>query len=349
MNTKIKVAIVGPTGYTGLHLIQLLLKHPHVELSYLASHREQLPNMADEYPQLLGLTEKENLQCKPIDADAIAKEADVAFLALPHKAAMAYAPKLLAAGLTVIDLSADYRLKSQTLYEEIYQTPHEDPEHLADAIYGLPELFRDQIPTNPEQPQLIANPGCYPTAAALAITPLIRAGLVKTNGIVISAASGTTGAGKSPSSLLHFPEQNESYFAYGEIGSHRHTPEIDQTLTTIAGHEIQTLFVPHLLPTDRGILESIYLDPTDSSITQAQLDQVFEDAYANEPFVRLRNTPPNIKHVRDTNFCDICVKLTPQGKIIVFSVIDNMIKGASGQAIQNMNRIFGLPETTGLI
>ncbi len=349
MNKNIKAAIVGPTGYTGLYLIQLLLRHPHAELSYLASHREVLPNMADEYPQLLGLTDKENLQCKPIDAQAIAKEADVAFLALPHKAAMAYAPKLLAAGLTVIDLSADYRLQSQALYEAVYQTPHEDPKHLADAVYGLPELFRDQIKVNSDTPQLIANPGCYPTAAALAITPLIIAGLAKKEGIIINAASGTTGAGKSPSALLHFPEQNESYFAYGEIGSHRHTPEIDQTLSTMTGEDIQTLFVPHLLPTDRGILESIYLDPTDKSITQAQLDKVLAEAYANEPFVRLRDTPPNIKHVRDTNFCDICVKLTPQGKIIVFSAIDNMIKGASGQAIQNMNRIFGLAETTGLI
>lgn len=343
MNT-IRAAILGPTGYTGYYLIELLLRHPQAKVSYLASAREELPNIADEFPSL---SKRCELACKPVNAGDMAKEADVVFVALPHKAAMSYIPKLLDAGLRVIDLSADYRLRDAALYETVYQTPHEDKANLAHAVYGLPELFRDKI----GGAELVANPGCYPTAAALGIVPLLQRSLVKSTGIVINAASGVSGAGKAPKPNLHFPEVNESYAAYG-AGNHRHQPEIEQTLSTIYGHAVNALFVPHLLPIDKGILETIYLDPKDEDVTEADLIEAYTDAYGNEPFVRVRKGYPNVKHVRDTNFCDVSVKLvgTPESrKVVVFSAIDNMIKGASGQAVQNMNVMFGLDEKLGLL
>ncbi|WP_432797612.1 N-acetyl-gamma-glutamyl-phosphate reductase [Poriferisphaera sp. WC338] len=345
---SIKASIIGPTGYTGFYLIDILLRHPEAELAYLASHRDELPDIREEFPQLLGRLDEDVAQCKPIDAERIADECDVAFLALPHRAAMAYAPKLLDAGLKVVDLSADYRLESQSLYEKIYETPHGDPENLDRAVYGLPELFRDAIP----EADLVANPGCYPTAAALGISPLLSHSLVKKEGIIINAASGVTGAGRKAAAHLHFPEENESYFAYGKIGGHRHQCEIEQTIGRVAGSEMHALFVPHLLPIDAGILETIYLQPATEDVTEEELFEAFEDAYKDEPFVRVIEKTPNVKHVRNTNFCDVTVRLTQQGDqqtIVVMSAIDNMVKGASGQAVQNMNLIFDLPETMGLL
>jgi len=347
-NIRTRAAIIGCTGYTGYYLVDLLLRHPLAEITYLASHRDALPDLRDEFPSLLGRLDPDVAQTRPIDFDAIAEEADVAFLGLPHMAAMAYAPKLLDAGLRVIDLSADYRLTSQALYEKVYNVKHEDPGNLAEAVYGIPELFRKDLPGA----TLVANPGCYPTAAALAIAPLLSHSLVKTDRIVINAASGITGAGKSPKPNLHFPEANQSYAAYGEIGGHRHQPEIGQTLSRVAGHKVEPLFVPHLLPVDRGILETIYLEPSDPDVTEEELIDAFVDAYSDEPFVRLRDTPPNIKHVVGTNFCDLSVRLATVGDtktVIVFAAEDNMIKGASGQAIQNMNAVFELDETLGLL
>jgi N-acetyl-gamma-glutamyl-phosphate reductase len=341
---SIRVAIVGPTGYTGLHLIQILLRHPGARLTYLASHRDELPDISEEFPQLLGRLPGEVAVCKPIDPQAIARAADVAFLALPHRAAMACAPQLLDAGVRVVDLSADYRLKDQATYERVYQTPHEDQANLAQAVYGLPELYRDEIP----DAALIANPGCYPTATALGVMPLLSRGLAKTQGIIINAASGVTGAGRKPGPRFHYPEHNLAFTAYGTIGGHRHQCEIEQTLGVIAGCEMHTLFVPHLLPVDQGIYATIYLDPVDPAITEEDLFEAFEDAYDDEPFVRVRVDLPNIRYVRDTNFCDVTVRLTC-GKIVVFSTIDNMVKGASGQAVQNMNLMFEQDETAGLV
>ena len=346
LNTR--AAIIGCTGYTGYYLIDLLLRHPRAEPTYLASHREVLPDLRDAFPALMGRLDEEVAQTRPIDFDAIAESADVAFLGLPHKAAMAYAPKLLDAGLRVIDLSADYRLSSQALYEDVYAVKHDAPRNLADAVYGIPELFRKNLPGA----TLVANPGCYPTAAALAVAPLLSHSLVRTERIVINAASGITGAGRSPTPALHFPEANQAYGAYGSIGGHRHQPEIAQTLSRVAGHAVQPLFVPHLLPVDRGILETIYLEPADPDVTEEELIDAFVDAYADEPFVRLRDTPPNIKHVVGSNFCDLSVRLTTQGDmktVVVFAAEDNMIKGASGQAVQNMNAVFEMDETLGLL
>lgn len=336
---SIRVAIVGPTGYTALWLIKLLARHPEVRVSYLAARREVLPHIAEEFPELLGVCD---LACRPIDYAAIGREADVAFICLPHLAAMEHVPPLLEAGVRVIDLSADYRLSDPQNYEKVYGHTHTDTANLANAVYGLPELNAAKLPGA----KLVANPGCYPTAAALGIGPLLAKGLVKSTGIVINACSGVSGAGKSPKPHLHFPEMNEAFMCYG-AGTHRHQPEIDQTLTKLTGQPVATLFVSHLLPVDRGIHETIYLEPAQDELTEDALYDVFEEAYADEPFIRIRLGFPNVKHVRDTNYCDIAVRVSG-GKVIVFSAIDNMIKGASGQAIQNMNLMFELDETAGL-
>ncbi len=342
----IRAAIVGPTGYTGLFLTELLLRHPGAALTYLASRREPPVDLRDEFPRLHGRLDDELAVSRPIDPQAIAAAADVAFLCLPHKAAMEHTPALLDAGLRVIDLSADYRLRDADVYERVYDTPHEDADRLGEAVYGLPELFRDQI----RGAQLVANPGCYPTAAALAVAPLIHAGLVSADRVIVNAASGVTGAGRKEKAHLHFPEQSQAYMAYGAIGGHRHQPEIEQTLEHAAGRPVPVLFVPHLLPIDRGILETIYLDPT-PGVDEARLMEAYHRAYADEPFVRVKRDPPNVKHVVDTNCCDLSVRLTgpaDRPTVVAFAAEDNMIKGASGQAIQNMNLMFGLDETAGL-
>lgn len=345
---KIRAAIVGPTGLTGYHLVELLRGHPQAELVYLASHRDELPDLRDEFPPLRGLLDEDVAQCRPIDPEAIARVADVVFLGLPHKAAMGYAPALLDAGLRVIDLSADYRLRDRALYESVYGVTHDDPDNLSSAVYGLPELFRKDLPGA----SLVANPGCYPTAAALAIAPLLSHSLVRPGGIAVFAASGTSGAGRAAKPATAFLSVNEAFGPYGVIGGHRHQPEIAQTLTHVAGKKVAPLFLPHLLPVDAGILETIVLDPADGDVSQADLYEAFADAYGAEPFVRVR-TPedvlPNVKHVAGTNFVDVSVRLTDDGKVVVFVAEDNMIKGASGQAVQNMNAVFELDETVGLI
>ncbi len=350
---SIRVAIVGPTSYTALYLMLWLARHPSAKITYLASHRNEQPDVFAEFPQLVGRLPND-LVSQPIDPAAMSEQADVAFLCVPHVAAMQYAPQLLDAGLKVIDLSADYRLTDAELYKRVYEHEHTDPTNLQRAVYGLPEFYADKI----KDATLLANPGCYPTAAILGIAPLLARSLVKPTGIIINAASGITGAGRAAKAHLHFPEMNESFLAYN-IGLHRHQPEIEQLLTRIKGEPVSALFVPHLLPLDRGILETIYLDPMDEDVTAEDLQEAMEDAYEDQPFVRLRESSPNVKHVRDTNFCDIAVKLCKPsgaaggtdgpGKVVVISAIDNMVKGASGQAIQNMNLMFGQDETAGLL
>ena len=340
----VRIAIIGPTSYTALWLMRLVLRHPQAELTYLASQRDELPDIAAEFPQLAG---RVTLPCQPIDPKAMAKAADVVFLCVPHVAAMQYVPPMLDAGLRVIDLSADYRLRDAAEYEQVYQHAHSDTANLAHAVYGLSEWFADDI----AKARLVANPGCYPTTAALALLPLLKADLIAPTGIIVNAASGVTGAGRSAKANLHYPEVNEGFVAYSP-GIHRHQPEIMQTLATLTGKAAAVLFVPHLLPVNNGILETIYADPASDSVTEAQLHTALEDAYADQPFVRVKKALPNVKDVRDTNCCDIAVKLVgPAGarKVVLFSTLDNMIKGASGQAIQNMNLMFNLPPTAGLL
>ncbi len=345
---NIRVAIVGPTGYTGLHLIELLLRHPNAAVTYLASRRQTPVNVVQEFAQLRGRLPDDVAVCRAIDVRAIAGESDVVFTCLPHVVAMQVVPTLLDAGLRVVDLSADYRFSDARVYEQTYHHEHSDLQNLSCAAYGLPELFREAL----SGAQLVANPGCYPTATALGVAPLVRSGMVRAKGMIVNAASGVTGAGRKAQLGRQFAEHNESFYAYGVIGGHRHQPEIVQVLSRVADQEVDVLFVPHLLPIDRGILATVYLDPVDDGITQEAVFEAFEAAYEDEPFVRVCDDPPNVKHVQGTNYCDISARVVVTGsgrKVVVFSTIDNMIKGASGQAVQNMNLMFDQDETSGLV
>ncbi len=334
----IKVAIIGASGYTGAESIEILLRHNKAELVYLSALPEECGAAADVFPRFKGRC---NLQIEPLDLDKLAGLADAALCCLPHKVSMGFVPKLLEAGLKVIDFSADYRLKDTAVYEKFYQVKHTDKSNLAKAVYGLPELFREEI----KGVDLVANPGCFPTAAILALAPLLEEGLIETDSIIVNAVTGISGAGKNPSNKFHFPNMNENLFAYG-IGSHRHAPEMEQVASQIAGADVQILFQPHAGPFDRGILSTVYCQPK-SKIDGKQLSSLYEKFYADEPFVQVCKDAPGVKDVAGTNYCHIfptCVK----GKVVIFSAIDNLVKGASGQAIQNMNIIFGLEETLGL-
>jgi N-acetyl-gamma-glutamyl-phosphate reductase len=334
----IRVAIIGASGYTGAESIRLLLQHNQAKLTYLTALPEECGIVNEVFPQFKGRC---SLEIEPLNLDKLSDLADVALCCLPHKVSMGFVPKLLKAGLKVVDFSADYRIKSTEVYEKFYQVKHTDPANLERAVYGLPELFRERI----KDADLIANPGCFPTGALLAITPLLKEDLVETDSIIVNAVTGISGAGRNPSSKFHFPNMNENIFAYG-IGSHRHMPEMEQIAGQIAGCDVQILFQPHAGPFDRGILSTVYCQPKQKASGE-QLLQLYNDFYANEPFVQICSDAPAVKDVAGTNYCHIfvtCVK----GKIVAFSAIDNLVKGASGQAIQNMNIIFGLEETLGL-
>jgi len=339
----IRAGILGPTGYSGLELIRLLLRHGEAEIAWLGGRREERPHIADIWPILRGTLD---MRCSVLDEDPL-PELDVAFVALPHTTAMSYVPKLLARGMKVVDISADYRLKDTATYKKWYKTEHTDPENLSRAVYGLPELFREDIPGA----ELVANPGCYPTAVELAVAPLLKNGLADENAlIIVDAKSGVSGAGRSPKPNLHFPEANECITAY-RVGEHQHTGEMLQTLERLSGCAPRFLFVPHLIPMDRGILTTCYVPLAKDSVgTTADLKEAFADFYAGETFVRVRtdDTVPTTKDVVGTNFCDIAVRVRG-GVAVVVACIDNLVKGASGQAVQNMNILFALPETTGLL
>ena len=335
----IRVAIIGASGYTGAESIEIILRHGEAELVYLTALPQECGAVEEVFGQLKGRCD---LQIEPLDFDKLRGTADVALCCLPHKVSMGFVPKLLDTGLKVIDFSADYRLKDTEIYEKFYEVKHTDTANLARAVYGLPELFREQI----KGAELIANPGCYPTGALLAVAPLLKEGLVETESIIVNAVTGVSGAGRNPSSKFHFPNMNENLFAYG-IGSHRHMPEMEQIASEIAGSDIQTLFQPHVGPFDRGILSTVYCQPK-GKISSEKLLKLYNDFYAGEPFVQIRSDAPAVKDVAGTNYCHIFVTCT-KGRIVSFSAIDNLVKGASGQAVQNMNIVFGLEETLGLV
>lgn len=336
--TKTKVAILGGSGYTAVELVKLLLRHPHAEIVAVSSRQEE--HIADLHPALLG---RIDIRCKPYDAAELRElGVEVAFGCLPHGTSMESIPPLLAAGIRVIDLSADYRIRDAAVYEQWYKEVHHDAANLAHAVYGLPEVYGSYI----AGAKLIANPGCYPQTAILGLAPLAANKLIELSGIVIDSKSGVSGAGRTPKLTTHFPECNESVSAYS-VGSHRHTPEIEQALSDIAGAPVSVIFTPHLMPMDRGIFSTIYATPT-RAVTEAELVELYRGYFADKPFVRVRANPPSTKDTVHTNFLDVCVKVV-RGKVVVLAAEDNLIRGASGVAVQNFNRMFGFDERTGLL
>ncbi|WP_169974914.1 N-acetyl-gamma-glutamyl-phosphate reductase [Tautonia rosea] len=337
------VAIVGASGYTARELIQLLLRHPGSRIRMATSRKDEAPKLDALHPSLAG---RIDLACEPFDPDRVAEVAQVAFLALPHGASMAAVPELRRRGLRIIDLSADYRLNDETVYEDWYDHPHTDPSGLREAIYGLPELYRDAIPSAP----LIANPGCYTSTAILALAPLVAQNLIERSGIIIDAKSGVSGAGRSPKLTTHYPECNESLSAYG-VGRHRHTPEIEQILTdvgqAVSSDPVEVIFTPHLVPMDRGILATIYAQPR-RAVTELDLLDLYRAFYRESPFVRVLSRLPATKDSAFSNFCDLTVRVV-RGKVLVIACLDNLLKGASGVAVQNFNLLTGYPETTALL
>jgi len=343
---KARVALFGVTGYTGLELIEILLRHPSVELTYLASRREELPVVSDIFPRLRGRCDA---RTAPIDLDAVAEAADVALLALPHLVSKQHVPELLERGLTVLDLSADYRLKDASVYERYYGEPHTDAGNLAQAVYGLPELYGDEL----RGARLVAVPGCYPTAAILAAAPLVCSDWPVVEEVTVDAKTGVSGGGRSPKLAFHFPEANESVKPYN-VGIHRHQPEMEAVLSDVGDRTVAVDFVPHLVPMDRGILATVYVH-LDEEVGEADIQARFEKFYAGQPFVRVRplGDCPATKDVAYTNYCDIGLKALwsrdGRTKVTVMSAIDNLLKGASGQAVEDMNLVLGFPRTAGLV
>jgi N-acetyl-gamma-glutamyl-phosphate reductase len=338
----LKIAIVGASGYTGLELIRILHCHPEVAVTCLTSEQSAGKRISDVFPTLRG---RYDIVLENLEPVRIAEKADIIFTALPHKAAMEVVPTFLKLGKKVIDLSADYRLSNPAVYGEWYE-PHLNPANLKKAVYGLPELRRNKI----KSAKLVANPGCYPTSIILGLAPLLKKGLIELSSIIADSASGVTGAGRSAKIDSLYCEVNEGYKAYGVGGVHRHTPEIEQELSLLAGEELQITFTPHLVPMDRGILSTIYATPKKPISTETMV-QLYQDFYAGEPFVRVlpQGKLPSTAFVRGSNFCDIAPLVDARtGRIIVVSAIDNLVKGASGQAVQNMNLVCGFPETMGL-
>ncbi len=334
----VKVAIIGASGYTGADSIEILLRHPKAKLTYLTALPEECGLASEVFGQFKGRCD---LVIEPLDLDKLAKKADVALCCLPHKVSMGYVPKLLAAGMKVVDFSADYRIQDVAVYEKFYQ-PHTDCENLKKAVYGLPELFRQEI----RGTDLVANPGCFPTTTLLASAPLLREGLVDTTkSLIVNSVTGVSGGGKNPSVKFHFPNMNENLFAYG-IGTHRHTPEMEQIAGRLAGRGVTILFQPHAGPFDRGILSTVYLEPKKAIDAKALL-KLYQDFYSGERFVQVCKASPNLKDVARTNYCHLFPAVV-KDRVVVFSAIDNLVKGAAGQAIQNMNILFGLDESLGL-
>jgi len=335
----IRAAILGATGYTARELLGLLLRHPDVEVTTLTTRQETRPHVAEVHPTL---RDRLDLTLENLTPKKIAQRADCVFGCLPHAASAAVISELLDAGCRVIDFSADYRLNDPHVYAQWYEVEHPDPERMSRTVYGLPELYRESIRGAP----LVANPGCYPTAAILALAPLLKSGAIAPQGIIIDAKSGITGAGRPPKSHLHFPEANENLTPYN-VGRHRHTPEIDQVLSTWANVDTNVIFTPHLIPMDRGELVTAYGDTAGDQSTESLLGELNE-FYADEPFVRVVEHLPGTKDVAHTNFCDITARRVGN-KAVLVSSIDNLIKGASGAAVQNFNLMYDFPETTALL
>ncbi|HCK69104.1 MAG TPA: N-acetyl-gamma-glutamyl-phosphate reductase [Nitrospina sp.] len=338
----VKIGIAGASGYTGLELIRLLVGHPGVELTVLTSETFQGQNIAEVFPSLNGIVD---LELRPLDNN-IAKDCQVLFLALPHTMAMSKLPDYLQSDCKIIDLSADYRLKDPKAYTDWYSVTHTNPELLEKAVYGLPELHRQAI----QSAQLVANPGCYPTSVVLALAPLLKTDWVDLGSIISDSKSGVSGAGRKPSLTSHFAEVNEGISPYG-LADHRHTPEMEQELSALAGKSVRLTFSPHLVPMTRGMLSTVYIN-LNQAITDEKLVEHYRSFYKGENFIRVLNPGKfaSSHHVLSSNFCDIGLKVDSRNqRLIITSALDNLIKGASGQAVQNMNIMLGLDEKTGLM
>ncbi|NMA96143.1 MAG: N-acetyl-gamma-glutamyl-phosphate reductase [Clostridiales bacterium] len=338
----IKVSIIGSTGYAGIELVRLLNSHPQVSISHLISHSHVGKAVSDLYPNFRHVTDK---ICNPLDVHAISKDSDIVFTSLPHGKSDTIVQFLHKEGIKVIDLSADYRYQKVSTYENWYNRKHENPHLLKEAVYGLPEIYRNEI----KNANIVGNPGCYGTAAILGLAPLVASKLIDQNSIIVDAKSGATGAGKSLSQGLHFCELSETMRAY-KIASHRHTSEIEEILSLCSNEDIKLSFTPHLMPLKRGILCTMYANLEDSFDFNYIYD-VYTNFYAKEAFIEIYNDNiiPEPKFVNGSNSCHIGFVVDERlNRIIVVSVIDNLIKGASGQAIQNMNIMFGIDETMGL-
>lgn len=341
--SKVKIAILGGSGYTAAELLKILLRHPQAEVTAVVSRqegKEGTTTVADLHPSLAG---RIDLRCEPFDVDRLVSQGvQCAFGCLPHGVSMSTIPALLDRGVRVIDLSADYRLRDPNVYAQWYGESHHDLAHLAQAVYGLPEIYGDEIPAA----HLIANPGCYPQTAILGLAPLVAGKHIDLRSIIVDSKSGVSGAGRTPKLPFHFPECNESVSAYN-IGHHRHTPEIEQALTDVAGEPVEVIFTPHLMPMDRGILSTIYATPK-RPFTEAQVLELYREYYAKAPFIRLSQRLPATKDSNHSNFLDLAVRVV-RGRIVIVACEDNLVRGASGVAVQNFNRMYGLDEKTALM
>ena len=343
---KTKVAVVGASGYTGEELVRLLLSHPNIELVAATSRQLAGKSLADVFPRFAQHGTAASLKFSNPDPKQLAKQASLVCLALPHGLAAEFAKPLLAAGARVVDLSADFRINDAAVYQEFYGQEHSAPDLLGQAVYGLPEIYREQI----RSAKLIACPGCYPTSILIPLRPLIRRNAIDRKTIVVASMSGVTGAGRKVEADYLFSECNESVRPYG-VPKHRHLGEIEQELSSMAGEKVVVQFAPHLVPINRGIITTINADIAENVVN---LDPavVFSSAYGEEPFVRLLDEKrlPDTKNVVGTNFIDLAWKIDQRtNRVIVMSAIDNIVKGASGQAVQSMNLMLGFPETAGLI
>ncbi len=335
-------AVVGATGYTGQELVRILLGHPKAEITVLTTRQDTAIPLHELMP---GVSKSVTLEVRKYSFPEVKRKADVVFLALPHTESMETAAQFIRAGKIVIDLSADFRIHDTGVYEKWYGVKHKERKLLSQAVYGLPELYRDSI----RKANLIANPGCYPTGTCLGVAPLLRDGLVDPDSIIIDAKSGVSGAGKKLNPATQFVEVNENFYAY-KVNRHQHMPEIEEVLTKATGQAVHLTFVPHLLPLNRGILTTLYLKKR-SQTRVADIRKSFERAYAKEPFVRVLPDGrfPELRDVQGTNFCEIGFTSNPDELgVIVITAIDNLVKGASGQAVQNLNIRAGFQEEEGL-
>jgi N-acetyl-gamma-glutamyl-phosphate reductase len=341
------VAVVGASGYTGEELVRLLLRHPRADLIVATSRQFAGKSLGEVFPRTAHHSTAKTLKFTDPAPEKIAAEAELVFLALPHGVAVEFAAPLLGAGARVIDLSADFRIRNVATYREFYGHEHGAPNLLADAVYGLPEIYGDRI----RSARLVACPGCYPTSILLPTIPLLRKKLIKPASIIANSLSGVSGAGRKADLDYLFVECNESVRPYG-VPKHRHLAEIEQELSVAAGDTVTMQFTPHLVPVNRGILTTLYFAPTDIGQDAKRIDGAFRESYANAPFVRLLDdkTLPDTKNVAGSNFIEIAWRHDPRtGRLIVMSAEDNLVKGASGQAVQCFNLMGGFEETAGLI